>query len=440
MLPKLPKGLRHLKKLSNLPSSNLPSSRRRGCGARGLVVLLVVFGISVGIAIQVGAQGEDLSDLRRQRQALEEELAVAAADIDVAEATADELVDALNKVQAAVDSQSAEVDAAEQAVAEAEARIADAEEQIAALEAERDRTKDLVRESALHSYMSFQSPQGAVGVLGEDLWDDTRDETLVAFATGSHADDLDRLRSIAAELEEYRQLAEESHEIAETRQAELEVQLGELTVALDREGLLTAEAEARVETRLYEAQALKDLDANLSARIQNEERKIAEAIARARAEEADRRRAESAGLNDERAQSARSTLPRDSDITLVNVRGFVVNEEIAEDTRGLLIAMENEGYVLGGGGYRSHQSQISLRRAHCGTSEYAIWQMRASQCRPPTARPGTSDHETGNAIDFSYQGRIIWSRNTDVFRTLARVAPEFGFENLPSEPWHWSNT
>ena len=43
----------------------------------------------------------------------------------------------------------------------------------------------------------------------------------------------------------------------------------------------------------------------------------------------------------------------------------------------------------------------AVRRANCGSSNYAIYQMPASACSPPTARPGTSMHEQGLAIDFT---------------------------------------
>ncbi len=102
--------------------------------------------------------------------------------------------------------------------------------------------------------------------------------------------------------------------------------------------------------------------------------------------------------------------------------------------------MAAEGFTLGGGGYRSIESQIRLRRANCGTSEYAIWEMPASRCRPPTARPGLSQHELGLAVDFTHNGRVLRSRSSEVFQTLSRIAPQFGFYNLPSEPWHWSTT
>ena len=53
---------------------------------------------------------------------------------------------------------------------------------------------------------------------------------------------------------------------------------------------------------------------------------------------------------------------------------------------------------------------------------------------PPTARPGTSMHEQGLAIDFDHCN----SHSTSCGRWLNRHAASFGFYNLPSEPWHFS--
>jgi LAS superfamily LD-carboxypeptidase LdcB len=46
------------------------------------------------------------------------------------------------------------------------------------------------------------------------------------------------------------------------------------------------------------------------------------------------------------------------------------------------------------------------------------------------ARPGTSNHEKGNAIDFvDAGGALAWLREN---------ASKFGFYNYPAEPWHYS--
>ena len=105
----------------------------------------------------------------------------------------------------------------------------------------------------------------------------------------------------------------------------------------------------------------------------------------------------------------------------------------------MLAAAAEDGLVLRGWGWRSHQRQIELREAHCAD----VWETPSSQCSPPTARPGHSLHETGHAIDF-YVGsagdlRAI-SRSSPEFVWLSENAEDFGFFNLESEPWHWSTT
>jgi LAS superfamily LD-carboxypeptidase LdcB len=90
-----------------------------------------------------------------------------------------------------------------------------------------------------------------------------------------------------------------------------------------------------------------------------------------------------------------------------------------------------------GGGYRDPAQQVALRRAHCGSSDYAIYQAPSSACSPPTARPGTSMHEQGLAIDVTCGGGAI-SRGSACFGWLQGHAAGYGLHNLPSEPWHWS--
>jgi probable HAF family extracellular repeat protein len=123
---------------------------------------------------------------------------------------------------------------------------------------------------------------------------------------------------------------------------------------------------------------------------------------------------------------------------LVTVRDITVHAEIAEQIDALLAAAEADGLSLTGSGYRDRARQIALRRANCGTSQYAIYEMPSSACSPPTARPGMSMHERGMAIDFSCDGELIRSRSNECYRWMAVNASTYGLYNLPSEAWHWS--
>ena len=383
-----------------------------------------------------------ISEKESERKQLQDLAEAAAASVDVAQATADDLIAALEAVRASVNAQQEASDNAARAVADAVAAEVDALERIAALEEDLGAAKKSLQDAVIQSFVTFQTPEGSLSVLGDDPWDNARLEALVGFATGSRIDDIDELRRLGAELERWRMIAEEATEAARVRQERAEELLDQLYAAQDREAEFVLEAEARLETRLYEVQTLRAVDTSLAAEIEREERRIAQALEQQRAAEEALQRAQARAQREAEA-AARASLGEaltveNADFTLVWVRGIQVNSAIASQTEGLLSSMQAEGFKLDGWGYRTHQSQISLRRAHCGSTPYAIWEMPASRCRPPTARPGRSNHERGLAIDFTLNGSIISSRGSAVFQALQGIAPQFGFKNLPSEPWHWS--
>ena len=361
-------------------------------------------------------------ELREERREVQAQAAELASEVDAATADVVDLEVALAAAQANVDAQQAAVEAANRAVIDADEAQAAALAAIIDLEVEEEQARIDLQNAVIDSYVSFQGFDD-LEALGDDPWEASRAETLAEIGTGTSLERLDNLRSIGAELEFQRLLAEQAAVEAESNREEMQFRLAELETALAIEDQLLLEAIERQERRLGEAVALEALEAELSEQIRVEEQRIADAIA-----------------NRIPPGGGSVTVPPDSDIELVTVGGITVNVLVEDQVRGILAAMSARGFNLGGGGYRSIESQIRLRRANCGTSDYAIWEMPASRCRPPTARPGLSQHEVGLAIDFTLNGRVLRTRNSDVFRALAEVAPQFGFYNLPSEPWHWSTT
>ena len=433
-----------------------PAFHRRRLGVIGLLLAVALAGATRQVAAQSDEEIIDQSrqiveDREARRRESQRQAEAATENLDAATAEATELVDALNKAQDAVDDQQDALNDAEWAVADAEAVVGEAEARIVELEEELDATRERLREAVINSYVSFQAPTGSLSVLGADPWQNAHEEALAGFATGSGIDELDDLRRLGEELERWRLQATEAAAEAETRRREANLVLADLLEAVDREAVLSVEAEARVEQRLVEVQLIRQLDAELAAEIEAAEREIIEALARQRAAEEARRRAEEEARRRAEEEARRraeeagrapepvaTVTPDGVNFELVWVRGFEVNTQIADDVRGLLAALEAEGFDMGGWGYRSHQEQINLRRSNCGTSQWAIWEKPSSTCRPPTARPGRSNHEKGLAIDFTESGRLITSRSSPVFQALQRLAPQFGLKNLPSEPWHWS--
>ena len=292
----------------------------------------------------------------------------------------------LAALEASVDAQEAALDAAERGVLEAEAARDAAEQSVADLEARQVQLEADLRQAAVQAFVGFQAPTGGVDQLGDDPVRFAREEALVEFATGSRVNAIDEMRAVGAELEEQRRLAEEAEADADAFRSQVADRLAELADARDRQATILADVEDRLDARLAEVAALEALDAELAAEIRAEEQRIADEIAaRARAQ---------AQANNSRTV----TVPPNAPVDLTTVRGIVVNTAIAAQTEGLLAAMAAEGFDLGGGGYRSSDRQIALRQAHCGTSDYAIWEMSAVAVPAPHrparavgARTGTGD-------------------------------------------------
>ena len=368
------------------------------------------------------AQNPTPDELRQQRKQAKEEAAENLDEIDVLTEDIDKLLTAFKTLEEARDSAQQAVDAAIRNLDAALVEKARTDARIAELETEITETRQLLQESAVSSFRSYQGPNSEQTALSSDPWQNARTEALRRFANRSTEDLLDDFRGQAAELEALRAEADRYiNEVEELRNQALERQ-DTFDTAFAREDEALEAIYSRLDHRLAEAQYLEDLDADFAATIRAEEQRIAEAIAAAQ----------------RRARGV--TVPPNAPVDLTDVWGIVVNVLIADQLRGFLGAVEAGGFTLGGGGYRNNSRQIELRRQHCGTSDYAVYQMPASQCSPPTARPGLSQHQVGLAVDFTYNGRIIRSRNSAVFQTMSRIAPDYGFQNLPSEPWHWSTT
>jgi hypothetical protein len=309
----------------------------------------------------------------------------------------------------------AEATAAEQVAEEARTAVAGHEAVVAVREAK-------LREVAVNAYV-MPPEYDVVHVLrGVDANEAAIRQVLLDERAGRDRAAIDRLRDAQEGLERGRaeadRVAEDARLLRETTGSRLE----ELRHLGALQAMMLDELDLRLEAKLGEAAALADLDAELSLRLAMEEIALAEATAAAA------RSAQGQPV----APGPRAAVP------LVTVRGITVHASVGPQLEAMLAAAAADGIGLSGTGYRDPGRQIELRRAHCGDTEFAIYQMSPSQCAPPTARPGTSNHERGLAIDFRYQGAAITSRSSPGFVWLAANGARYGFSNLPSEPWHWS--
>lgn len=397
--------------------------------------MFTLVAILVALVVAAPALAQDdvdrLDELKAERERIQAEAAEQALEVDAATASFDVLATALDDINALVDLQEARLAEAEQAVASAEAQVAAAEAREAEIQAEIDALSDGVIDLAV---ASFTGESGANGedltalLLSDDPTKAARRRSLVEFQTGSLTDGIDRMRALVAEAEVVSEQRRSAVDAAEAGRIEAAARGDELDSARDAQLELVIAAEARLEARLAEAAFIEERDATMAAEIKTQE----EAIARRIRQEAARRAAEEAA----RRVTSRPPIATPDDI--VNVQGINVHESIAATVDQMLSAARSDGIDLGGWGYRDNIKQIELRQRHCGTSDFAVWEMSASACRPPTARPGQSMHERGLAIDFTYNGGSITTRSNPGFVWLANNAGRYGFVNLPSEPWHWS--
>lgn len=129
------------------------------------------------------------------------------------------------------------------------------------------------------------------------------------------------------------------------------------------------------------------------------------------------------------------TAPINASETVTVAGSIQVHPCISDEVERVIQLANEQGLNMGGGGYRDSSGQIEARKNNCGTSAYDIYEKPAGECSPPTAKPGSSNHERGTAVDFTCDGGTFSSRSHPCFIFLNENTK---LKNLPSEAWHWS--
>ena len=366
---------------------------------------------------------EEIEKLKEERAELQEQRETQAQAIDVSTAEANELAAALAGLNGQVNSQEDKLEQAKVQLAAAEGRFDDASDAVERKIEEINDLKGQVSERAISAWVDQNV--GSTPVLENTNPNQAvRMQSLVQSVTRQEVDVAEQLKEAREDLALEEALAARATEDAEQFRSAIASELEVLEGIRDQQAVLLNEAETRLEAQLYEAAVMAERDKEIANGITEKNKELQ------RQAELARRR------NPAPSSSSNTKYPTADEIT--KVEGFWVHIEIADNLQRMLDKAKSEGHDFGGWGYRDHASQIRLRKAHCGTSNYAVYSMPSSQCRPPTARPGASQHELGKAIDFTYGGKTIGTRSSAGFKWLNANANSFGFYNLPSEPWHWS--
>jgi LAS superfamily LD-carboxypeptidase LdcB len=381
------------------------------------------------------------------------ENAVIDIDVDVARDQSAAVTSALEDLEANVNRQLTDLRAAETQVSNAEGALDLAR---AAVEETEGRIDDLLAESDGVVIERFVNPpfiEAVDNLTSESIDDATVKSALLDIQADADAAVLAELDDTRVELEADKDERDQAKEDAEAEKAEREAELADLEAAVSQQAEFIEAVNDRLDRNLSEADALSDLDPELAARLRDDQADLAaklkdiqnaeefaaamDALAEAQAQQ----EAEEAAAA---AAAPRELGPASGSLTTVSCPGgssITVDSTLGGPLEDLLAAAAADGVMLCGGGYRSSDEQVALRRAHCGTSDYAIYEMPSSQCSPPTARPGSSQHEKGLAIDFDCNGGgVISSHGSPCFVWLDSHGASYGLYNLPSEDWHWSTT
>jgi peptidoglycan hydrolase CwlO-like protein len=373
----------------------------------------------VGPTVPAGASSASASvDPATQREQVRKKKADVAGQIDALNATSDQVDAALDALDANVRGAQAQANDAQRA-ADAAQRDADAAQRDAdEAQATIDALKDQVAKAAVDAYVHPPGDQ-ALQVFEQDS---------ANAAVTKAFDVVDQFRAAKQQLEVKRDAAAKAQAQAADRASTLAQKADGLRQARAQQAQVAAQVDQRINDKLAESAALASLDKSLSDQIARDQAALAAKVAKVTP----------SGGGGGGGGGTTGPINVPGPISLSSVGGITVASSIAGQLGQLLSAASAAGFSLGGGGYRSSASQIALRKAHCGTSDYAIYQMPASQCHPPTAPPGQSMHERGLAIDFTNGGKLINSHSEPVWQWLSANAGRYGFQNLPSEPWHWS--
>jgi uncharacterized protein YlxW (UPF0749 family) len=392
--------------MHNFPTITALQPRRRGRRWLCLVAALVAtttFAATTAPARATSDPYTERKNVQKQKKAIDSEVS----SLKKTDAQLDKQIADLSKqVDASKAAYDAASRAAENAAAAADLARGTEAQTVANYNRLRGETKKLALDLYEHGFEEKQVPKLDSRQLAEAAAHGYL--RLRAIARGQ--DITVRLGQLRDQMVAARQEAEAKAADAAAERAREQSALNSLQSNRSKQKNAQSAVEARLESALEESAILAQRDATLAAEIA--------------------RRAKGGGSGSGRISVG--------NVDVVTVQGITVARSIASQVNALLNAAAAAGHPLSGWGYRSSDQQIALRKAHCGTSDYAIYEMPANQCHPPTARPGASMHERGLAIDFTVNGSIITSHSDPAWQWLSKNAAKYGLYNLASEPWHWS--
>ena len=387
-----------------------------------LVLLALVAAALPAVAVAQQPAPDTLSEARERVEELEQLEADARDRVAAARDTLDDLTPKLRRTSRVLAEAEEEAAVAEREAAAARQREERIQERLAEARAALAYNRKELAELARDAYMYGPSAGAPVLAAMEQLSEESNPSEIADIV---HMVDV-VLGDRSLLIEESVRLIEEANiliEQAEVTRRAREQEAAEADAARDR----AAERHAEMMALLDEADRAVAVERQALAQLRDEQAAVEDRVAEL--EEEARRAVAAIGMSS-------------AGEGLVTVGGITVAESLAPQLRDLLAAAAMDGIDLGGSGYRSPETTAALRRAN-GCPD--VYNSPASACRVPTARPGSSMHEQGLAIDFTWNGQTICypssassCHGNAAFDWLSANAADYGLHVLDDEAWHWS--
>jgi hypothetical protein len=369
--------------------------------------------------------------------------ALVSIEVDVLRANDDEVGDTLTNVRENVETQKAMLAEAQTSFTNAQAALAAADAALLDTQTRLDAVNVDADQVVVDAFVNPPVESAFDALTADNLMDATVKQSILHRKADSDAAKLGEFQVLQAQLEAEKAERAAAAESAEAAAAEASAAFADVEAAVGQQAAFAAEVQRRLDMRLAEADALQNTDPALAEQIRAREGELAAALSELDEEvQAERARATAAQLAELADANMGITGIKPVAGGVVDVAcpgGGVVQVagDISTSVGRLLADAYEAGISMCGYGYRDPADQIRVRRENCGTSNYAIYQAPSSYCSPPTARPGTSMHEQGLAIDFTNGSGTIGS-GSSAYSWLQSNAADYGLYNLPGEPWHWS--
>lgn len=232
---------------------------------------LAVAGVAVA---QDSTPQERIDAARAEREAARADAAERAGELEVLEASEEDLLAALAALEEQVAAQEARVETARAAVAQSEAEAAAYRDRIAVSANERDNLVDQAQQRAIETYVNPRADDLTSVLSTDDVYEAARQQAVLDLVTRQDADLSDRLRSVGIQLEEFEDRALEAADRAEAQRETLGDALVELEAAQAAEEQVLADLQVRIDALNAEIDALEDTEAELNAVIRRAQAEI----------------------------------------------------------------------------------------------------------------------------------------------------------------------